>query len=93
MKSNRRFVGGPIVGRPYVAWRFVGRPFVEDSRNTGFAFLKIALFWNFWKNGMIYSNCEMHPLLQFSFNRWKIIQGSSRFHDNTIFSFLIFKGL
>ena len=34
----------------------------------------LAIFWNFWNNGIIYSDCKMHLLLWYSFNRFEIIQ-------------------
>ena len=33
-------------------------------------------FWKFWNNGIIYSDCKMHLLLWYSFNRFEIIQRS-----------------
>ena len=46
-------------------------------------FWRSDYFWNFgeflkfWNIGITYSNCKMYLLLQFSFNRFEIIQGSS----------------
>ena len=37
----------------------------------------LGFFLNFRKNDIICNNCKMHLLLQFSFNRFKIIQGFS----------------
>ena len=57
----------------------------------------LANFWNFWNNGIIYSNCKMHLLLRFSSNRFEIMHGSfiahkhyilCFFHDRTILKFL-----
>ena len=47
--------------------------FLDDRTISGF----LANFWNFWNNGMIYSNCKMHLLLQLSFDRFEIMQVSS----------------
>ena len=37
----------------------------------------LANFRNFWNNGIIFINCKIYLLLQFSFNRFEIIQVSS----------------
>ena len=47
----------------------------------------LANFRNFRNNGIIYINCKMYLLLQFLFNRFEIIQGSSigYEHDGSCF--------
>ena len=59
---------------------------LQDS-STGYEHYVLCFFWrsnyfwifgeflNFWNIGIIYSNCEMYLFLQFSFNRYEIMQG------------------
>ena len=53
------------------AW-FAGHTIVEFS----------TIFKNYRNNDIISNNCKMHLLIQFSFNRFKIIQGFSMGHKH-----------
>ena len=43
---------------------------------------KIPDFWNFRNSDKIYINCKMYLLLQFSFNRFEILQGYSTGYEH-----------
>ena len=51
-----------------IGCRRYGLFFFDDWSNFGF----LANFGNFWNNDIIYSNCKMYILVQFSFNRFEI---------------------